>query len=236
MEIPVTLTAERVKGTNAETGEVEEKLDHLKLHAHGAIACYKFPNWVVKGEGDKGEEKAMRGLGKPEKQGAKTKAELEVGRYNKFNAVDLTHSLKPTAFKPCAYEVNIWFQSLASNSTCAATSWLRRTRRRRRLRRRRRRPRRAGEPSKRKNVISYKRGGAKGGRGLGSDDTTAAGRCVLEDLCHSYYFCGVYPKVQGAPRAGGRRLRRRGDDRYKTGRRGVTCSMCVVCISSQLPP
>lgn len=29
---------------------VEETFDHLKLHAHGAIACLKFPNHVVKGE------------------------------------------------------------------------------------------------------------------------------------------------------------------------------------------
>lgn len=46
VEAPVTLTAERVRSTNAESGTVEEKLDHLKVHAHGAIACVKLDNLV----------------------------------------------------------------------------------------------------------------------------------------------------------------------------------------------
>lgn len=76
--------SERSRAINAASGEVEETFDHLKLHAHGAIACLKLPNYVVRGERGEEGEGGGKGAARDAEKGTaerrkatKSKAELE---------------------------------------------------------------------------------------------------------------------------------------------------------------
>lgn len=80
VELPVTLSLRRVRASNPETGTVEERVDHVKLHAHGGIVCYKFPNSVVQGEDeDEGAklDKQMREAAKKAEKDAKKVAPVK---------------------------------------------------------------------------------------------------------------------------------------------------------------
>uniref|UniRef100_A0A7S0X356 Uncharacterized protein n=1 Tax=Mantoniella antarctica TaxID=81844 RepID=A0A7S0X356_9CHLO len=83
--VPLTLSTGKIRAINIE-GLEGDRIDHVKLHAHGAIACYKFPSFVIKGgdrvdnQGDEEEKGVVKKNARDAKslEAKSTKGEVNV--------------------------------------------------------------------------------------------------------------------------------------------------------------